>query len=67
MDASLEWKIVIGRISTSGHCMVRGEEEDHTIMEEPSNGLNEKKNMEEAIAGDRYLRHLGMDKWILAS
>ena len=47
--------------------MVRGEEEDHTIMEEPSNGLNEKKNMEEAIAGDRYLRHLGMDKWILAS
>ena len=44
METSVEWKIVIGhRRFTIGHRTVGGEEEDCKIMEEPSDGLDEKQ------------------------
>ena len=39
-----QWTIVVGeRRFTSGHCTVRGEEEDHNNHERRSDGLHEKK------------------------
>jgi hypothetical protein len=62
METSLQWKIVVGqRRYTNELRTVGGEEEDHIIMEEPSDGLHEKQK-----PGRRYgkIDIFGVWKWM---
>ena len=63
MDTFLKWKIVVGQRFTSGHRTV--EQEDRNIMEEPIDGLHEKKKYGRRY-GRGYLGRMGVYEGLLS-